>query len=591
MLQFGGKPNKSSSSDSKRHFAVIMGGKEHGRYVSSTPSSAAKKAITKLCTSNKVKKVEFHIREITQGSKKKTYGPYIGYIEKLKEPIELKGRVIKYKPVAKLSGKSSSKKGGAPKATKATKATKSPNTRNNTSIYYVTSNNNNNNIGNPAAGPAPVGIYNYVPNNFGNDVRFPEPSAPRLENINNNLRNHLEGLAGPAPVFYDFNKFNNPAAGPARAGPAHQHSNDFNNFNNPAAGPARAGPAQQHSNDFNNFNNPAAGPAPIISAPVSRRRRVPEYAFGNHTDPNFKKERNKHRTDPNYIAYKQKIKNYATSKKDLREINSDFFGKKIEEFLKKNYEFVFNTDVKKAYQAMKTYKKAEEGTERKANDPLRIEWLQKYKEYKEAEAELPDNNLDLKKRKLWELRSELGRASEAMERSRKKDEKRKHRMSSKYGKKFFITSPSIYFKGKIVDIDKKQYPKFLDKIGNEELELTKEELISLNYWLAFVKWHGDHTRNDCEDWYENNPLTYEQSRNIIIKGLHKLFKYINEKAIDETYNYIFRHKSWEKLENIKKFSKATTDKFLNKIVNRSRRARVEENLTVNQNEYFSLFNH
>jgi hypothetical protein len=38
--------------------------------------------------------------------------PYKGYIEKLKEPIELKGRVIRYKPVAKLSGKSSAKKGG-----------------------------------------------------------------------------------------------------------------------------------------------------------------------------------------------------------------------------------------------------------------------------------------------------------------------------------------------------------------------------------------------------------------------------------------------------------------------------------------------
>jgi hypothetical protein len=52
------------------------------------------------------------MREITQDSKKKTYGPYEGYIEKLKEPIELKGRVIKYKPVAKLSGKSGAKKGG-----------------------------------------------------------------------------------------------------------------------------------------------------------------------------------------------------------------------------------------------------------------------------------------------------------------------------------------------------------------------------------------------------------------------------------------------------------------------------------------------
>jgi hypothetical protein len=112
MPQFGGKNAKKTSSDSKRHFTVVMGGKEHGLYVSSTPSSAARKAVTKLCTANKSKKVEFHIREITQGSKKKTYGPYEGYIEKLKEPIELKGRVIKYKPVAKLSEKTGAKKGG-----------------------------------------------------------------------------------------------------------------------------------------------------------------------------------------------------------------------------------------------------------------------------------------------------------------------------------------------------------------------------------------------------------------------------------------------------------------------------------------------
>ena len=105
MQQLGGK-------DSKRHFTVVMGNREHGLYVSSTPSSAAKKAVTKLCAANKSKKVEFHIRETTQGSKKKTYGLYQGYIEKLNEPIELKGRVIKYKPVAKLSGKSGAKKGG-----------------------------------------------------------------------------------------------------------------------------------------------------------------------------------------------------------------------------------------------------------------------------------------------------------------------------------------------------------------------------------------------------------------------------------------------------------------------------------------------
>ena len=127
MPQIGGKPKtlkapkapkkkSSSSSTTKRNFTVVIDSKEHGLYVSSSPSSAARKAVSKLCASNKSKKVQFHIREITQGSKKKTYGPYLGYIEKLAKPIELKGRVIRYKPVAKLSGKpgkkSIVKKGG-----------------------------------------------------------------------------------------------------------------------------------------------------------------------------------------------------------------------------------------------------------------------------------------------------------------------------------------------------------------------------------------------------------------------------------------------------------------------------------------------
>jgi hypothetical protein len=68
MLQFRGKNAKKTSSDTKRNFTVVMGNKEHGLYVSSTPSSAAKKAVTKLCAANKSKKVQFHIREITQRS-------------------------------------------------------------------------------------------------------------------------------------------------------------------------------------------------------------------------------------------------------------------------------------------------------------------------------------------------------------------------------------------------------------------------------------------------------------------------------------------------------------------------------------------
>ena len=86
---------------SKRNFTTVIGNKEQGTYVSSSPSSAARKAVSKLCADDKKRKIQFSIREITQGSKKKTYGPYIGFLEKLE------GRIIRYKPVAKLD-----KKGG-----------------------------------------------------------------------------------------------------------------------------------------------------------------------------------------------------------------------------------------------------------------------------------------------------------------------------------------------------------------------------------------------------------------------------------------------------------------------------------------------
>ena len=99
-------------SSSKRHFTVVINSKEHGLYVSSTPSSAARKAVSKLCADNKNKKVEFYIRETTQGSIKKVYGPYLGYMQKLDKPIELKGRVIRYKPIAKRIEKQNNQVGG-----------------------------------------------------------------------------------------------------------------------------------------------------------------------------------------------------------------------------------------------------------------------------------------------------------------------------------------------------------------------------------------------------------------------------------------------------------------------------------------------
>jgi len=92
-------------SSSKRHFTAIIGKKEKGIYISSSPSSAARKAVSKLCVDDKKRKVVFSIRETTRDSNKKVYGPYIGYMQKLDKQVELEGRVIKYKPVAKLDKK------------------------------------------------------------------------------------------------------------------------------------------------------------------------------------------------------------------------------------------------------------------------------------------------------------------------------------------------------------------------------------------------------------------------------------------------------------------------------------------------------
>jgi hypothetical protein len=112
MPQTAGKPKTKSSSTSKRHFTVVIGTKEYGLYCSSSPSSAARKAVSKLCGKEKGKSVKFCIREITQCSKKKTYGPYLGHIEKLAKPIQLKGRLVERTPVVRLKPKSSAKKGG-----------------------------------------------------------------------------------------------------------------------------------------------------------------------------------------------------------------------------------------------------------------------------------------------------------------------------------------------------------------------------------------------------------------------------------------------------------------------------------------------
>ena len=89
-------------SSSKRHFTAVVGSKEHGLYISSSPSSAARKIVSKLCASSKSKKVEFCVRETTNGSKKKTYGPYLGEMKKLEKPIKRNNNIIYYKSMVHI---------------------------------------------------------------------------------------------------------------------------------------------------------------------------------------------------------------------------------------------------------------------------------------------------------------------------------------------------------------------------------------------------------------------------------------------------------------------------------------------------------
>ena len=83
-------------STSNRHFTAVIRKKEHWLYCSSNPLSATKKIVSKLCASDKKKKVSFFIRETIQESKKKVYGPYIGEMKKIEKPIKLKDHLIKY---------------------------------------------------------------------------------------------------------------------------------------------------------------------------------------------------------------------------------------------------------------------------------------------------------------------------------------------------------------------------------------------------------------------------------------------------------------------------------------------------------------
>lgn len=88
------------SDGCKTKFAIKGSG---GRYISKDPEGAARKAFSRLCHRKRIRgqcAMIISVQEMTQGSNGKTW-TYKLNREKLPTPIELNGRVIEYKPVAK----------------------------------------------------------------------------------------------------------------------------------------------------------------------------------------------------------------------------------------------------------------------------------------------------------------------------------------------------------------------------------------------------------------------------------------------------------------------------------------------------------
>lgn len=106
----------SRSDGCKTKFSVKGSG---GRYVSKDPEGAARKAFSRLCHRKRIRgqcAMNITVQEMTQGSNSKTW-TYKLTREKLPTPIELNGRVIHYRPVAKaVSGQPKSCRSGKGKS-------------------------------------------------------------------------------------------------------------------------------------------------------------------------------------------------------------------------------------------------------------------------------------------------------------------------------------------------------------------------------------------------------------------------------------------------------------------------------------------
>lgn len=90
---------KKKSVSSPRTFVVVSStGKEKGRYVSRTPSAAAKKVGGRQLKAKNQKSATVRVRETTVGSKKKLYTYMVSLVQLPKRKIVMRdGKRITYK--------------------------------------------------------------------------------------------------------------------------------------------------------------------------------------------------------------------------------------------------------------------------------------------------------------------------------------------------------------------------------------------------------------------------------------------------------------------------------------------------------------
>ena len=88
----------------KRSFTIVTAEGCKGRYLSTTPSSVAKKIGNKVLKQKKVQKITIEIRETTKDSKKKVYKYQVSRVKNPKTIVRA-GKTITYNYEVKVKSK------------------------------------------------------------------------------------------------------------------------------------------------------------------------------------------------------------------------------------------------------------------------------------------------------------------------------------------------------------------------------------------------------------------------------------------------------------------------------------------------------